>query len=235
MQNILTVLCCLFAFSNAEAQVNITRVEYFIDTDPGFGAALSIPVAAARDIADFSVSIPLASATEGFHNLFLRSLDANGNWSVTNKTAFYKTVFSALPNILKAEYFIDADPGFGAGNNIPVTASSNLQDRSVVIPLAGVSDGFHNVYIRSLDANGRWSVTNKMAFYKTVSRALPNIVKAEYFIDTDPGFGAATSITVTASGNIDDGSVIIPLTGVSDGFHNVYIRSLDANGRWSVT
>ena len=235
LQNILTVLCCLFAFSNAEAQLNITRVEYFIDTDPGFGAALSIPVAAAPDIADFSVSIPLASATEGFHNLFLRSLDANGNWSVTNKTAFYKTVFSALPNILKAEYFIDADPGFGAGNNIPVTASSNLQDRSVVIPLAGVSDGFHNVYIRSLDANGRWSVTNKMAFYKTVSRALPNIVKAEYFIDTDPGFGAATSITVTASGNIDDGSVIIPLTGVSDGFHNVYIRSLDANGRWSVT
>ncbi|MFT3682914.1 MAG: CARDB domain-containing protein [Ferruginibacter sp.] len=239
IKNILFVFLCFVVFSNAKAQVNITRAEYFIDNDPGFGNATSISITPATDIADRQVVIPLAGLTDGFHNFFLRTKDANNNWSVTNKLSFYKTNIagSLLPNIIKAEYFIDTDPGFGAAVNIPVTASTDVADRSVAVPLNSVGDGFHNLYLRSLDANGKWSITNKLPFFKinTNNAVLPNIVKAEYFIDTDPGFGAAANIPVTASPDIADRSYTIPLNTVGDGFHNLYVRSRDANGKWSVT
>jgi len=225
--------------ARVQAQSNITRVEYFIDVDPGFGLAQSIPLTPAPDITDASFSVPLSAVSEGFHNLFLRSRDAAGLWSITNKLPFYKITVSgsAVVNMIKAEYFIDNDPGFGNGTNIPLTAAPNINDQPVIIPLTGISEGFHNFFVRSLDANGRWSISNKLSFYKVGSggTSLPNITRVEYFIDTDPGFGSATSIAVAPSANIADQDVVIPLTSVSEGFHQLFVRSRDARGNWSIS
>ncbi len=239
VKNILLLIACCIAFVPMQAQVNIVKAEYFIDADPGFGKAINIPVTAAANIADRAVAIPITAVPDGFHNLFLRTADANGVWSVTNKLSFYKINSNAvlLPNIVKAEYFIDADPGFGKAINIPVTAAANIADRSFIIPLTAVADGFHNLFVRSLDANGVWSVSNKLSFYKTNTNSLetPDIVAAEYFIDTDPGFGNASAIPVSAGDIITDRSFTIPLNNVANGFHNIFIRSKNANGVWSVT
>jgi hypothetical protein len=233
------LLMCLLLCINIQAQINVVKAEYFIDIDPGFNAAANIPLTASTNIANKSVTVPLNNVPDGFHNLFLRSRDANGNWSVTNKLSFFKTNTSSasLPNIVKAEYFIDTDLGFNAAVNIPITASANIADKSVTIPLNNVPDGFHNLFVRSIDANGKWSISNKLFFFKTnsSSAALPNIVKAEYFIDADPGFNTAVNIPVTASSNIADKSITIPLNNVPDGFHNLFVRSIDANGKWSIS
>ncbi len=233
-----TGLCLLLALQG-HAQVNITRVEYFIDTDPGFGSGIAVSITPAPDLQDISTAVSLTAVPDGFHNLFIRSLDANGNWSVTNKLPFYKTALSqsSAVNIIRVEYFIDTDPGFGVGISIPVSPAVNITDQSVSIPLAGVSDGFHNLIVRSQDANGRWSISNRLSFYKTGSAGagLPNIVQAEYFVDTDPGFGSGTAIPVTPATLLDDQPVVIPLASVSEGFHSLYVRSRDASGRWSIT
>src|SRR5882757_362177 len=56
---------------------------------------------------------------------------------------------------------------------------------------------------------------------------------AEYFFDTDPGKGSGTSLTVTTgdsilfTGNISS-------SGLTNGFHFLFIRAKDTNGKWSM-
>ncbi len=218
---------------------NIVRAEYFIDNDPGFGAATSLGITPAIQIADQAAIINLNSVGEGIHNLYIRAQDATGKWSVTNRATFYRGNLNSttLPNITKAEYFIDTDPGFGAGTNIPVSSSANIANKEVTINLSGIEAGIHNLYIRTQDVTGKWSVTNRATFFRgnLNNTTLPNITKAEYFIDTDPGFGAATNIPVSSSANIADKEVTINLSGTEAGIHNLYIRTQDATGKWSVT
>lgn len=46
-----------------------------------------------------------------------------------------------------------------------------------------------------------------------------NLISAEYFYDTDPGFGAGTAITIVAGVNISNVAVSANTTGLSNGVH----------------
>lgn len=59
------------------------------------------------------------------------------------------------------------------------------------------------------------------------------ITDAEYFIDTDPGIGNATSLEVN-SGNIIDETFSIPTTGLTSGLHVLHIRIKGTNDIWSL-
>jgi hypothetical protein len=58
------------------------------------------------------------------------------------------------------------------------------------------------------------------------------ITGAEYFFDTDPGVGNGTSLS--ASGNIIDEDLNIPTTGLSEGIHKLFVRTLNSDGSWSL-
>ncbi|HNP99545.1 MAG TPA: T9SS type A sorting domain-containing protein [Bacteroidia bacterium] len=67
-----------------------------------------------------------------------------------------------------------------------------------------------------------------------ISRA-QNIVQAEYFIDTDLGYGLNTVLSLTASPD-STWSFTIPVPGtLSVGYHKMYVRTLDNSGHWSET
>ena len=66
---------------------------------------------------------------------------------------FFWAFKSNAQNLNKIEYFIDADPGYGAGVDIPFTASTILDvNFSVSLPDT-ISDGFHYLTIRVKNAN----------------------------------------------------------------------------------
>jgi len=137
-------------------------------------------------------------------------------------------------NINRIEYFVNTDPGFGLGTEITgYTPSDNVANLSANINLNGFTNGINALYIRAKDANNYWSLTNYATFIKIASAA--NITALEYFIDTDPGFGLASSVTITSSQNISDFTFPANLTGVATGTHNLFIRAKDANGYWSLT
>ncbi|MBK9255785.1 MAG: PKD domain-containing protein [Saprospiraceae bacterium] len=75
-------------------------------------------------------------------------------------------------------------------------------------------------------------VTVLLCIYGHVS-GQKTIVSAEYFIDTDPGVGSATAITVTPSAMIDE-EFFVPLTGIPQGFHMLAVRAKDSDGWWNV-
>ena len=239
MQRLFILLVCSGLMVAGWSQPNITRVEYFIDTDPGFGNGTAINgLATSSNIQNFSAGINISSVSNGIHFFYLRSRDANNKWSITNFQAFAKLSATAgVPNITRVEYFIDNDPGFGNGTAIAnIPASNNVSSFSAPVNLRSVSTGIHFFFIRNRDANNKWSITNFLAFAKlSATPGQPNISEVEYFFDNDPGFGNATKIPIAQGTDVQNLSAAINISGLSLGFHIMYLRSKDANGKWSVT
>jgi len=222
------------------AAQNITVVEYFFDSDPGYGSGTSVAITPSPTITNFNFDINISSAADGFHTLFVRAKDANNNWSVAYSRPFYKLSASAVataPNINKIEYFFDTDPGYGAGTNVPITPTTSITDLAFALPLGSAVDGFHTLFVRTRDANNNWSAAYSRPFYKLSSSTLPlipNLNKLEYFIDADPGYGAGVNVPIIAGVAINDLIAAIPVTAIAEGNHIISFRARDVNNNWSV-
>ena len=234
---------------------NVVAAEYFINTDPGAGSGTPIPVSAALDINNIPVAINTASLLPATTNLlFLRTKNNEGRWSITNVKQFaviitndpiYPATPAAPQNVVAAEYFINTDPGAGNGTSIPVTAALNINNIAVAVNTASLSPATTNrIYLRTKNNEGRWSITNIKEFvvsitgdpaYSSAPAAPQNITGAEYFIDTDPGIGGGTAISLTAAINISNLAVTVNTTGLSNGLHRLFVRSKNTEGRWSIT
>jgi Secretion system C-terminal sorting domain len=228
------------------APQNIIKAEYFFDIDPGFGNGSNIPVAPGVDINNTPAAINTTGLSNGTHRLYIRTKSNEGRWSLTNVKDFvvdFNPAYPAIPvaplNIIKAEYFIDTDPGFGNGSNIPVTPGITISNTPATINTTGLSNGVHRLYIRTGSNEGRWSVTNIKDFivsedpaYPAIPAAPGNITYAEYFFDTDPGFGSGTIIAITPGVNLSNVSFVANTNALPDGNHKLFIRSLDD---WSIT
>ena len=68
-------------------------------------------------------------------------------------------------NINKIEYFIDADPGYGSGTDVTISAATPVTTTfNISLPNASVADGFHFLSIRARDVNSLWSMTGIRPF-----------------------------------------------------------------------
>jgi hypothetical protein len=215
----------------------ITAAEYFFDSDPGVGNGTPVSVGASGNTVTFTANISIASLSNGFHILAIRTRDAAGVWSLYESRAFYITAGSTdAPPISGAEYFIDHDPGVGNGTAISVGATGNTVVFTASIPTASLSNGFHTLAIRSRNTDGVWSLYQTGTFYISAATGnMPPITNAEYFIDTDPGVGNGSALTVTTPGDTINQTFICNVPGgTSNGTHILAIRTRDANGTWSL-
>lgn len=233
MRTIFSIVLAL-VFYSATAQTNITKMEYWIDSDPGIGNAANIPVTASPDVQINQFSIPMTTA--GVHIIGIRCRDAKRQWSHTN---FYPVLVVNPPansKIQKAEYWIDTDPGLGNATNIPVTASTDVQVNQFPVSLKGLAGGVHTVGIRSMDKQGQWSHTN---FYPVLVFDSPSspITTVEYFWDTDPGFGnAMDSVLSVPAQDISNGKFLLKVpSNLTTGIHTLFVRSRDSRNQWSHT
>jgi Secretion system C-terminal sorting domain len=230
----------------------ITGIEYFIDSNPGFGSGTPLTgFISSVNINNFNGNVNITGLPAGFHRIYFRSKDADGKWSLSNNAFFdnynvpvYATAPIAAGAITYIEYFIDADPGFGSGTSLTgFTSSPNINNFNGTANLGALPMGFHRIYFRSKDANGKWSLTNNAFFdnytvpiYNNAPAAVGNIVQLEYFLDNnDLGFGNCTQIPVTPNTNIVNLNANINITGLAPGVHRLFIRSKDANGKWALT
>ena len=224
----------IFKMSAVAQLSNITKAEYFIDIDPGYGLAKPLSFSPGT-MQSINFAADLSAVTTGIHIIYIRTKDANNHWSQTFSRQFFKVnIPVALSNITKAEYFIDADPGYGKAINISLSPASS-QSLDFAADLTSFSKGIHIIYIRTKDANNLWGVTFSRQFYKEDILFPPSkITKAEYFIDTDPGYGKGIPLTVT-QGSTQTINFLADLTSVSNGIHIIYICTKDEKNRWGVT
>ena len=228
---------------------NITRAEYFFDVDPGLGNANPVTLSPAQDINNFTTTLALngAALTNGFHRFHIRTQDANGRWSHTISAFFnnfsvpvYPPAPGAPANLVEAEYFIDNDPGLGLATKLTLSPSTDVSSVNVVVNVTNLSKGVHRFYVRTRDASGKWSLTNFSIFdntvltpYPTAPAPAPALSAAEYYFDTDPGFGNGTPITLPAATDVANFSFTVPLSSLAQGNHTIYLRS--RQNPWSMS
>jgi hypothetical protein len=105
---------------------NIIEGEYFIDSDPGFGAATGFLIMIPDSDFTQAITIPFTSFSgPGYHNLFLRTRDSNGNWSHTSRSFVEVDDNSDLSEIVKVEYFFNKDYGFGNNTFVLIDKSAD--------------------------------------------------------------------------------------------------------------
>ncbi len=213
------------------ATATVDAIEYYIDTDPGPGNGIPVALTAATSLNLFP-SLATASLSAGFHILHVRARDADGNWGIPEIRPFYVVPggVATLASIVQLEYFFDTEPGYGAGTALTVTAGGQI-NLAALIGSASLSTGFHTISIRAKDDAGEWGMAETRTFYVD---AFSQVSALEYFIDTDPGDGAATSVPVTTSGQLDV-NVSIPTGSLPGGVHTLGVRAARTDGSWGNT
>ena len=221
--------------AQADPVPDITRVEYYVDTDPGFGNGTTVTPATGPD-QTIAFTTNLNGVDAGIHVLYTRAQDAGGHWSLPLARSFLKTSVPSDPdkNITRTEYYIDTDPGFGNGTSVTLATGSD-QTLNFLVDLNGLAFGFHNLYVRSQEASGQWSLPFAHAFLNEVVETdePKSIIRAEYFIDADPGFGNATAISLTPGADLSL-AFTADLNGITNGIHLLNVRTQDASGTWSL-
>ena len=148
------LLLVIFCWAHAVQAQNITGVEYYIDTDPGFGNGTGVGITAGTDVT-VGFTADLTGLDDGIHLLYVRSHDANGVWSLPLSQPFLKSSIGTNPaqNITHAEYYIDLDPGFGNATPIALSTSPDITV-NFAVALNGVGTGLHTLNVRVRDATG---------------------------------------------------------------------------------
>ncbi len=234
MRKILSIIF-VFALSFATQAQNITRFEYFFDSDPGYGAGTIVNVTPSTAITDFNIPVATSTLSNGFHKLYIRAQNVSNEWTHTHIRSFYIVPFTASTNITQIEYYIDTDPGFGLATQVSFTAAPTITNLAIDISTVPLTSGFHKLYVRSKSSDGTWTHTHLRSFYIVPFTASTNIAQIEYFIDTDPGIGLATQVSFTAVPTISNLAIDISAVPLTPGFHKLYVRTKSSDGQWTHT
>lgn len=222
--------------TNVTPNGTITHMEYFFDTDPGVGNGIQIY---GRNTVDVAELISTAALSPGFHRIYVRARSATGKWGQPQRSVFYIPVpreSNVTPNgtITRIEYFFDTDPGVGNGIQI---YGRNTVDVNQMISTAALSPGFHRIYVRSRSLAGKWGMPQRTAFYIPVPRQprppVVNITHLEYYLDTDPGTGQGTLVSLNPGMTVNQ-TVSLDMTGIPDGNHTLFIRLRNSTGTWGL-
>jgi len=142
----------------------------------------------------------------------------------------------------KAEYYLDSDPGQGNGTALSATDGtfSDLSER-LTGELSSLQPGPHLLSVRLQNSDNEWSPSVSSVIYSNdeLSSASENVLSvsmAEYFIDSDPGEGNGTLLTIEESEFGDFFKVLsgmVQTSVLSPGRHLLGIRMKNGNGTWS--
>lgn len=212
----------------------LIKAEYFFDTDPGVGQGTNITIAVPADSVDFSFSVPVNSLSTGLHNLYVRTLNDSGVWSIAENRLINVYKASLTADIVAAEYFLDSDPGIGLGTSIATGLASDSVEFISSITIGSISLGLHNLYIRTKNNDGIWSISENRLInvYKTGNNT---IVWSEYFFNTDPGVGNGIGSAVPIPADSVEYTTTASVLSLLSGSNIIYERTKNADGIWSIS
>lgn len=209
---------------------SITAAEYFFDdNDLGIGNNTALSVNSNTGTLVQSYLIPTTGLSDGFHSLYIRTYDPSGSgkWSHYDRSIFYVGTVQADQDIVSARYFFNGNAPVGLTIDTPASSVS----QSYSITTAGLSEGFHSLYIETQAADGTWSLYDRQVIYVKDFNEIPSeVVSGEYFVDEDMGFGNNTPLGITMSTQV----ISFDTTGLSEGDHLFCVRVLNDDGTWSL-
>jgi len=234
MKTILTMLFSTATLWAAAQDTSVIKMEYFIDTDPGVGQATSMNIPASADVT-FPFTVNLTGYSVGYHKLYIRTRDNLGRWSQTARRNVEVLASQTQNNVVSGEYFIDQDPGFGAGSPISVSTPDTMVLQNFTAALTGLAEGFHKLYGRFRDTYGNWSQTFRRNI-EVIKDENNQVVNGEYFFKTDNGFGNCSPVVFATPSADGTFTFIIPAAQVPANADTLFVRVRDdIESRWSLT
>jgi len=146
------------------------RAEYFFDTDPGegLGGTLILKRQGGGGLpAEIDLSgVSTVGLAPGPHTLYVRVQDSEGNWGEVRRYPF--NVITTAFTIAGGEFFIDADPGAGAGAALTPedgTWNGGAESALGMLDVTTLVAGLHTFCIRAQDSSARWSTVPAVPEY----------------------------------------------------------------------
>ena len=138
------------------------------------------------------------------------------------------------------EYFFGVDPGQGLGTSIAAPAAVGVPSL-ITVPVAAVGAlpaGVHTFSLRWKDGDNAWGVPATTRIYKLPSDEFTATALSgmEYYVDTDPGQGQGTAVTLpTGNASVLRAFTVPPeaVATAATGVHTLSVRYRDARGAWS--
>ena len=137
---------------------HVNRIEYFFDTDPGYGLANALE---APENGEKNYTLPIEGS--GAHVLCLRVQDEQGRWSTVLSRPLY-VINSSDGEITAVEYFFDnADPGVGKATAVELSRE-NATECTFDIDISRLALGNHHLCVRVRDSGKHWSMLRIQPF-----------------------------------------------------------------------
>lgn len=229
LRTLMALVLAVCASTVLQAQL---RVEYFFDSDPGFGQGQWMT---ATTDADGSFSFPTTGLKPGSHLLGFRAY--NPGKSTYFAPTIMQQIFVPLeetPTINYVEYFWDVDPGAGKATRLDITAASELNLNNVQIPTTGLSRGSHLLGIRAKGERGWSPLITQEVYVLAATTDGSDISRVEYFWDVDPGYGKGKPLPFTKGQEVTIDNAAVSTAGLTPGDHLLFVRAF-GNGGWTPT
>lgn len=140
----------------------------------------------------------------------------------------------AQTQVVEAEWFFDSpDPGFGNGTTFNAFTPDTMISTSYQAVINSLTPGLHVWNARAKNNLGIWSHTYMRPFVVLPRDSVAHLAGAEWFWDTDPGFGQANPVSL--SGSSDSATWTIALDTLPVGIHDLYVRARNIEGIWGHT
>ena len=216
--------------------VLVEELEYFFDSDPGYGMGTTFTAFTAASVVNEMESAATGSLSVGFHTLYVRAKAVGGVWGVPESRLVYvdQTGTGAIL-VEELEYFFDQDPGYDMGTKFTAFTSGAVINQIENLPTGSLSSGFHTLFIRAKTVGNTWGVPESRLVYVDPTGAGTVLVEEiEYFFDSDPGYDMGTKFTAfTAAAAVSE--IENAATGaLSVGFHTLFVRAKSVGNTWGV-
>lgn len=240
LRTLMALVLAVCASGSLKAQ---QQLEYFFDSDPGFGLGRRMTANTDAD-GNFSFSAPTTGLEPGTHLLGFRIYkpgDPNASIERDKSSHFSPTILqhiyvpSSDPSVVsRVEYFWDTDPGAGKATRLDITPDNEVSLNNVQIPTTSLAKGTHLLGIRAFGERGWSPLITQEVYVSAATAESTNITRVEYFWDVDPGFGKGTPLSFTQGQEVSIDNATVSTTGLTAGGHQLYVRAYGNNG-WTPT
>lgn len=232
----ITRILCILLLIGSAVGATITEAEYYINTDPGPGNGMDIPITPGESVNITGLMVPTnLLANNDDHKLLVRYRDELGYWGNTEARYFF--IHQPAPNIFAGRDVVSAEYWF---DDLAPTLVDIDNDPEVVfaalIPSAGLATRqAHKFSIRYYGTNG--TIGNTESRYFFLHEPIPGIWYSRDITDVEYHFDNLPPVQIDLGNNFDvDYYDLIPIAGLAPNMqHKFSVRYLNEDGLWGIT
>ncbi|MBW6513947.1 MAG: hypothetical protein K0B87_04225 [Candidatus Syntrophosphaera sp.] len=153
-------------FKVPQSLLPISRLEYWFDTDPGYGSATPLAYTGSTVIYCEDV-IPTTGLDNGLHTLYIRVQSATGQWSRNYPRFVFKSPTLVPPLTAVRYYFDDEDDGVWSVPATPYLGDNThtVLDFTIDCHAIGLAPGLHILHAYAENGSGYGSLHQVRFFY----------------------------------------------------------------------